>query len=98
MKVKKESPAWRLGLYQTKTLERKDKETHAQKQIIYNFFCSHHSTMYHAAQATGITRPNVCRYTRQLEDDGLIVRTKKGICPISLEAGVWYFARKGGVK
>lgn len=66
-----------------------------QKQAIYLFFCNNHSTMYDASESTGVTRPNVTRYVRMLEDDGLIERTYKGICPISKEPGVWYFKKKG---
>ena len=81
------------------SVTRHDKNTYfrLQKQAIYLFFCSNHSTTYHASESTGITRPNCTRYVRMLEDDSLIERTHKGICPISGEPGVWYFQRKGGV-
>lgn len=72
----------------------KDKHFRDQKQAIYLFFCNNHSTMYDAAISTGITRPNVCRFTRMLENDGLIERTHTGICPISKESGVWYFTKR----
>lgn len=73
----------------------KDRKRQLQKQSIYLFFSNNHSTMYDAAESTGVTRPAVCRYTRALEDDGLIERTHQGICPISKESGVWYFKKRG---
>ncbi|MDH6356255.1 CRP-like cAMP-binding protein [Parabacteroides sp. PF5-9] len=92
MSRKKESPAGQQGQED----HHKDKRIRLQKQALFAFFLDHHSTTYHAAEATGITRPNCTRLIRQLEDDGLIERTHQGICPISKESKVWYFKVKGG--
>lgn len=54
-----------------------------QKQTVLKYFREHTTTMYQCEKATGVSRPNICRYVAELELRGLITRLPKAICPIS---------------
>ncbi|MFR0679409.1 hypothetical protein [Dysgonomonas mossii] len=54
-----------------------------QKQTVLKYFRDHTTTMYACEKDTGVSRPNICRYIVELEENGQITRLPKATCPIS---------------
>lgn len=54
-----------------------------QKEIFAQFLKEHTATATMSSVATGIPQKNICRYKRELEDEGRLVVLFKRLCPIT---------------
>jgi hypothetical protein len=69
-------------------------EFEAQKRRLVRFLSLNPSTMLQASCVLGILRANICRYVAQLQREGKIKLTHKGICPISKHRAGYYSTNK----
>ncbi|KAA6327993.1 hypothetical protein EZS27_023068 [termite gut metagenome] len=72
--------------------ESKDKHFCSQCQTVYQSFRENPKTMFQVEIETGIPRPYICWYVRDMRKRGNIQVVKKGCCPISKWDGVGFYS------
>ncbi|KAA6335655.1 hypothetical protein EZS27_016128 [termite gut metagenome] len=88
MAEKKKSPAGQQG----QKLDNKDNHFRTQYQTVYESFLEKPKTMFQVEIETGIPRPYICWYVRNMRKGESIQVVKKGCCPISKWDGVGFYS------
>jgi len=70
----------------------KDKHFESQKRKVLKAFKVKPCTMLMVALETGILRANICRFVREFEKRGLLVKLYTGTCPITKHPSVGFYS------
>lgn len=56
---------------------------YAEKNKVKEYLITHNATATMCAVALGIYRPNLCRHKAELEKEGYLKETHKGLCKVT---------------
>lgn len=70
-------------------MKSKDNKVTTQRQSILLHINDNIATNSMISEATGIPRPSICRYKKQLEEEGLLIEVERKRCKIT-NFPAWY--------
>jgi len=77
--------------YEPKDKQLKRRRT--QLKTIFGYLKNHTATASMVEAATGVKQKNICRYKKDLENQGLLYEVEKKLCKVT-GFRAWYFSTK----